>query len=949
MSIFEDILMHYGVGKLDGAPGRGSGRYPLGSGENPNQHGSGSLLSRIKELEETEGLQYVHPETGKVYTGEQAIAKIIFGKDGTTTQLRVERSIAKNEERSLKVAAARALRDQGLSYDEIAKRMGYENDSSVRSLLNSNSEARMLAAQTTADYLKKMIDEKGMIDVGKGVERELKVSREKLEQALYLLEREGYPVYGGGVPQVTNKGKQTNIKVICPPGTEHKEIYDFENIHSVREYDQVLTEDGTKVRPAFEYPSSLESSRLKVRYAEEGGIEKDGVIELRRGVDDISLGGSHYAQVRIMVDGTHYLKGMAVYSDNMPDGVDVIFNTNKKLGTPVLGSKNNSVLKPIKDDPDNPFGSLIKEHGGQSYYDDPNGNYIDPVTGKKQSLSKINKRSDEGDWNDWSDHLPSQFLAKQSMDLINKQLNLAMTDKAAEYDEICALTNPTVKKKLLQSFSDDCDSAAIHLQAAALPRQKYKVILPVPTLKDNEVYAPGYENGEQIALIRYPHEGTFQIPILTVNNKQRDAKALIGTTPKDAVCINARVAERLSGADFDGDTVMVIPTGGKTKIISTPLLKGLEGFDPKMEYGGKPEGTFKQMRNTQNEMGKISNLIMDMTLKGATSDELARAVRHSMTVIDAEKHHLDYKQSEKDNRIAELKKKYQGRVDEDGNYKEGASTLITRAKSQTSIVKTQGSPKVNQKGKPWYDASKPEGALIYQQVANPTYTDPKTGKTKTRTQGSTQMADTHDAYTLVSEANTAQERAYANYANFMKNLGNQARKEMVTTGNIKYSASAKAVYEKEVKALDSKLNLSLLNAPKERQAQIIANSVIDAKRQGYLDAGMTKKEIEKELKKERQRALTQARTQVGAERQVIEITDREWETIQAGAISENKLMQILNHADIDAVRQRATPRATTELSSAKKNKISAMAASGYTTEEIAKAVGVSATTVTKYL
>ena len=617
----------------------------------------------------------------------------------------------------------------------------------------------------------------------------------------------------------------------------------------------------------------------------------------------------------------------------------------------MLGPKSNTVLKPIKDDPDNPFGSLIKEHGGQSYYDDPNGNYIDPVTGKRQSLSKINKRSDEGDWNDWSDHLPSQFLAKQSMDLINKQLNLAMSDKAAEYEEICALTNPTVKKKLLQSFSDDCDSAAIHLQAAALPRQKYKVILPVPTLKDNEVYAPGYENGEQIALIRYPHEGTFQIPILTVNNKQKDAKALIGTTPKDAVCINAKVAERLSGADFDGDTVMVIPTGGKIKIVSTPIqfYKGLEGFDPKVEYGGKPEGTFKKMRNTQNEMGKISNLIMDMTLKGATNDELARAVRHSMTVIDAEKHELDYKQSEKDNRIAELKKKYQGRVDEDGNYKEGASTLITRAKSQTSIVKTQGSPKVNIKGKPWYDSSKPEGALIYQQVENPTYTDPKTGKTKTRTQGSTQMADTHDAYTLVSEANTAQERAYANYANFMKNLGNQARKEMVTTGNIKYSASAKATYEKEVKSLDSKLNLSLLNAPKERQAQIIANSVIDAKRQGYLDAGMTKKEIEKELKKERQRALTQARTQVGAQRQAIDISDREWEAIQAGAISENKLMQILNHTDIDEVRQRATPRSTTTLSTAKKNKIAAMAASGYTTEEIAKAVGVSSSTVTKYL
>lgn len=95
-----------------------------------------------------------------------------------------------------------------------------------------------------------------------------------------------------------------------------------------------------------------------------------------------------------MVDGDKYLKGMALYSDDMPAGVDVIFNTNKKAGTP-----KGDVLKPIKKDPDNPFGALIKANG-QSYYDDPNGKYIDPLTGKKQSLSVINKTREEGDWNE---------------------------------------------------------------------------------------------------------------------------------------------------------------------------------------------------------------------------------------------------------------------------------------------------------------------------------------------------------------------------------------------------------------------------------------------------------------------------------------------------------------------------------------------------------------------
>lgn len=890
--VAEEILMHYGMP-------RRSGRYPWGSGDNPYQH-SGDFLSRIDELK-SQGLR------------ETEIAEQL---GLTTTQLRTQMSLAKDERRSLQVATAKGLREKGYSLNEIAEKMGFANDSSVRSLLNENSEARMNQAKTTADFLKKMIDEKGMIDVGTGVERELGISREKLNQALYILEMEGYPVYGGGVPQVTNPGKQTNIKVICPPGTEHREIYDFDNVHSVKDYDQILSEDGQKIRPAFQYPESMDSSRLKINYAEDGGIQKDGVIEIRRGVDDLSLGDSHYAQVRIMVDGTHYLKGMAVYSDDLPDGVDVLFNTNKKAGTPM-----NDVLKKIKDDPDNPFGSLIKEHGGQSYYIDKDGN---------EKLSLINKRAEEGDWGEWSDHLSSQFLSKQSMTLIKKQLDLASADKVAEYDEICSLTNPTVKKTLLKSFADDCDSAAVHLQAAALPRQKYQVILPLTTIKDTEVYAPNYKNGEQVALIRYPHGGTFEIPVLTVNNKQPEGKKVLGNTPKDAIGINSKVAERLSGADFDGDTVMVIPTGGKTKITSTHPLKGLEGFDPKEKYG--PDSTtqpYKRMKNTQTEMGKVSNLITDMTLKGATEDELARAVRHSMVVIDAEKHNLDYKRSEQDNGIASLKKKYQGRV-EDGKCKEGAATLISRAKSEVSVPKRKGSPTIDE-----------DGSLSYKTADDLTYVDKKTGKTKTRTQASTQMAETKDARTLSS--GTPQEEAYASYANKMKSLANQARKEMMSTGKIPYSASAKAAYQSEVDSLNAKLNVALKNAPRERQAQVIANATVTAKKQANPD--MTNAEI----KKANQQALTAARKQVGAERKPVVITDREWEAIQAGAISESKLTQILNNADIDSLRQRATPRATTTLSTAKQNKIASMSASGYSTSEIAEALGISTSTVSKYL
>lgn len=883
--VAEDILMHYGMP-------RRSGRYPWGSGENPYQH-SGDFLSRIEELKK-QGLS------------EKEIADS-FGL--TTTQFRTQKSLAKNERRALEVATAKGLREKGYSLNEIAEKMGYTNDSSIRSLLNEGSELNMNQAQKTADFLRKQIEEKGMIDVGVGVERELGISKEKLNQALYILEMEGYPVYGGGVPQVTNPGKQTNIKVICPPGTEHRDIYDYENVHSLTDY---VSHDGGDTFDTFVYPKSMDSKRLQICYAEEGGIHKDGVIELRRGVDDLSLGDSHYAQVRILVDDSKYLKGMAIYSDDLPPGVDVRFNTNKKQGTPM-----GDVLKNIKDDPDNPFGSLIKA-GGQSYYIDKDG---------KRQLSLINKRAEEGDWGAWSDKLPSQFVSKQSLHLVKKQLGLAASDKLAEFDEICSLTNPTVKKTLLKSFSDDCDAAAVHLQAAALPRQKYQVILPITSMKDTEVYAPNYKNGEQVALIRYPHGGTFEIPIVTVNNKHPEARRTLGNA-LDAIGINSKVAERLSGADFDGDTVMVIPTGGKVKITSSSPLKGLEGFDPKTSYPYK-EG-MKIMRNTQTEMGKVSNLITDMTLKGATQDELARAVRHSMVVIDAEKHKLNYKQSEIDNGIASLKKKYQGHYDEDGKYHEGAATLISRAKSETSVLKRKGSPIIDPK----------TGEQTYKEVYEE-YVDKKTGKTKVRTQASTKMAETRDARTLSSGHPV--EEAYADYANQMKSLANKARKEMVSTGKIAYSASAKAVYQSEVDTLSAKLNVALRNAPKERQAQVIANANVAAKKKDNPD--MTNAEI----KKAGQQALTSARISVGAKREPINLTDKEWEAIQAGAISENKLKQIINHVNIDELRQRATPRTTTSLSSAKISKISSMNASGYSIAEIAQALGVSTSTVSKYI
>ena len=912
-----DELLHYGMP-------RRSGRYPWGSGKDPYQH-SGDFLSRVEEL-----------------TKKGMSEKDIADSMGlTTSQLRIQKSLAKDERRTIEVDTAKGLREKGYSLNEIAKMMGYKNDSSVRSLLNEQSESRMKEAMNTAKFLKKQVDEKGMIDVGVGVERELGISKEKLKTALYILEMEGYNTFGGGVPQVNNPGKQTNIKVLCPPDTPFKTItdkngnekkvssaiYDYDKVHSITEY---TSHDSGKTFETFKYPSSMDSKRLAIRYAEDGGIQKDGLVEIRRGVADLDLGGSHYAQVRIMVDGTHYIKGMAVYSDDLPPGVDVMFNTNKTKDKSKL-----EVLKPIKNDPDNPFGSLIKA-GGQSYYTDKNG---------ERKLSLINKRAEEGDWGDWADKLPAQFLSKQSKQLAQRQLQLAAADKKAEFDEIMGLTNPTVKKALLKSFSDDCDSAAVHLHAAALPRQKYQVILPVPTLRDNEIYAPNYNDGEKVALIRYPHGGIFEIPILTVNNKHKDSIKMIGPNAKDAVCINSTVAERLSGADFDGDTVQVIPTNSKVKINTKPPLKALEGFDPKMEYPERPGMKYMKTGkkdNTQNEMGKISNLITDMTLLGASDDELARAVRHSMVVIDAAKHKLDYKKSEADNNIKALKKKYQGHIDpETGRYSEGTGTIVSRAKGQQSVLKRQGSPIIDpETGK---QSWKVADNVTYEKKMINKRTGKEYTKTITKTQKSTKMMETDDAYTLVSDSRNPIELVYADYANQMKALANQARKEMVTTPDIPYNPEAKARYQKEAASLQAKVNVALKNAPRERQAQTMANAILQAKIKDNPD--MTKKE----KKKAGQQALDKMRMKVGAKKEPVKITEKEWEAIQAGAISPSKLKTIINNADLDTLRQMAMPRSTKQLSQSKINHIATLKASGYTNAQIAQKLGVSTSTVSKYL
>ena len=889
----EDILMHYGVK-------RRSGRYPWGSGDNPYQHG-GDFLARVEELQ----------RLGKT---EKQIADELHL---STTDLRMQVRVAKHERRALQADRARSLREDGKTLDEIASILGYANDSSVRALLNENTAANKNKAQATAEILKKELAEKGAIDVGTGVERQLGVSTGVLQEALFILETEGYNRYGVGVPQVNDPKKRTITPVISVPEIDQREVY--QNLDLVKSVGDYHSTDGGESWDKREYPASIDSSRVKILYGDEGGALKDGVIEIRRGVADLDLGDSHYAQVRILVDGTHYLKGMAMYSDDMPDGADIVFNTNKHTGTPKM-----DVLKKIQDDPDNPFGALIKANG-QSHYIDADGN---------EKLSAINKLKEEGDWDKMSKNLSSQFLSKQPIQLIKKQLDLTYADAADEFSEICSLNNPTVKRKLLLDFADECDSAAVHLKAAALPRQSTQVILPLNAMKEAEIFAPNYRDGEKVVLIRYPHGGTFEIPELTVNNKNPTAVSVLGKNIRDAVGINPKVAERLSGADLDGDQVVVIPTGGRVKIQSTPALKDLKDFDPKTDYSTEGKTGVRLLAKgaaTQRQMGEISNLITDMTLKGATEPEIARAVKHSMVVIDAAKHKLDYRQSEKDNGIAELKKKYQGFDDETGHHG-GASTLLSRRKQDVEVPERQGSGVIDPL----------TGKVVYKESGR-TYVDPRTGKTVAATTKVKRILAVDDVRSMSS--GTLQEEAYADYANKMKDLANKARLEYKATPTLKRSASAAKAFEPEVNRLMAALKVAQLNAPLEREAQRIANARVKAKVQAN---NITDKD---EISKIRRAAISDARNSTGAsgKRTRITISDGEWTAIQSGAISDTTLSEILRYAEPKTVRERATPRRTTQLSDARISRIKAMANSGHTNAEIAEALGISTSAVSKYL
>lgn len=893
-----------------------SGRYKRGSGKNPQHHLD--ILARDKALKAMKG-----PDGKPLYT-ELERAKLMGFK--STNDLRAAKTIAKNAKVRHEIDMCQKLSAKGMSNVAIGERLGIGESLVRQRLAQANEEKqKQTNLNAAADILANAVNSQGPIDVGKGVERHMGVSEQTKNVAVKMLEQQGYTVINLYVKQLST-GQRTTQQVLCPPGMTYKELKD--NMDQIGDLvtDEYLANNGSD-KFKLHRPNNVDGSRVHVRYDEDGGTERDGTIELRRGVKDLDMGNSRYAQVRIGVDGEYYLKGMAVYGDDkdFPPGCDIIFNSNKKRGTPL-----ERVFKPQnKDNPDNPFAASIDR---QNDWTDSDGNVHEGA---------LNIVREEGKWGEWKKSIASQVLSKQSTDLAQKQLDLAYRQHLEEFEQIQSVTNPVLRQKLLVDFGDQCDKDAVNLKAAAFPRQASQVILPVPSLKPTEIYAPRYQDGEEVCLIRYPHGGIFEIPRLKVNNRNKEADRMIGKDALDAVGINSKTAEQLSGADFDGDTVLVIPT--KTiKLQNKPALEGLIGFDPKASYPGKDSKgnplpgvkLITKQQTSDQEMGKITNLITDMTLQDAPDDEIVRAVKHSMVVIDAKKHGLDYKRSFEENGIAALKKKYQL---DPVTGSSGAGTLISRAKNEYRVDKVD----------PRYEIDPKTGEKIFRPAKDLYYEQTRTLKDGTvvtetlkRQDKTTKMAAAKDARTLIGRDNEM-EYIYADYANQMKSLGNKARLESLKAEKQigKRDASAVATYKEEVQSIKTKLATSEMNAPLERKAQRIANMRYNA----VLEDNPNMEDEEK--KKARNLQLRKAREETGATRYKIRLTEREWEACQSNAVAPSVQKTLFQKMEQDDLMKLALPKEKKGLSSAQINSAKAMLNAGYTIAEVAEHYGISSSTL----
>lgn len=255
---------------------RRSGRYPWGSGgDTLVVHNNQGFLDWIKELR------------AKLFTD----AQIAEGLGVSTTTLRAQVSISSNEVYASNVIGAQALKAKGWSNKAIGEQMGEPGkpigESTIRNWLKPGADKNSSALKSTADMLRRQVDEKGVIDVGLGVESSVGVSKDRLRTAVAMLEQEGYKKYNLKVPQ-QGTGKDTEMVVLAKPEFTQKQIWqDPSKIRLIDEHSEDFGQSYLGIKP----PIAINPKRLAINYAEDGGANSDGVIYVRPDVADVSLGG----------------------------------------------------------------------------------------------------------------------------------------------------------------------------------------------------------------------------------------------------------------------------------------------------------------------------------------------------------------------------------------------------------------------------------------------------------------------------------------------------------------------------------------------------------------------------------------------------------------------------------------------------------------------------------
>jgi len=907
------ILKHIGVQQRSGRYDWGSGLVPYQRLRREGKLPWGDVEDPFKSEENfSAAISYFK---SKGYSQPEIAADL-----GTNvTGLRNILSLNKQAKIAANVSMANRLKERGYSPENIASRMKVP-PATVRGWLKPREDRQFQILASTTDALRTSLKERTFLDVGLGVETQFGITRSKLDLAIENLKREE----GAHIEYIKIKqpgtGHLTKYKVLLPKGVTKGDL--IANRYKIGTPIQYSVTGGMTYNDIHP-PVAIDLKRVEIMYDDNGGNLKDGLIEIRPGKKDLSLGANHYAQVRIQAGPGHFMKGVAVYNDNLPPGIDIRYNTSKKREWHI-----DDVLKPLKKDPGNPFGAHISR---QVEYVDKDGT---------TKLSPINIVSEEGDWDDWANRLSSQFLSKQPSELARQQLGLALKHQEEKLAEIRGVGNSEVRRHLLMNFAESADTAARELKAAPMPGQSQAIIIPINSLKDYEIYAPKYQDGERVVCIRHPHGGKFEIPELIVNNKNKDARRILGkgvdTTgmARDAVGINSNVAKVLSGADFDGDSVILIPNRSGS-IRTEQAIPALLNFDNKASYPYFEGMDVISEHRKQIEMGIVSNLITDMTLRGAELHEVVRAVRHSMVVIDAEKHKLNYKQSEIDHGIQELKNIYQPKPN--GQAGGGSSTLISRAKSTEWIDERKRSiidPKTG--GLSYIPSNRKYRFKEFDKDGNPVE------RITVAQQQSTKMDETKDAMTLSS--GTYMENIYGVHANALKGMANKARAEAVNIPTQKMDTKSKAAMKSAVDSILAKIQLIVQAKPHERRAITLANAIIDEAK--AKDPNL--KANKDKFKKFKGYALTTARMRVKAERPAVHLSEAEWLAIETGAVSSNVINTILLALSPQEIRERFMPKTAAEIPNNVKQRAKQLLMSGdYTYNEIASILGISVSSVVR--